>query len=292
MKKSFVRTACMSLLSFIIFSPSTQAFSSFGTRGGGNANVAEFYHLGEELLVALAPLSPLKISDSQIDIKAMQKIFKHTRVMAAPEPLLLNGASVEAINYPDRNLVAFRVTDWRTHTNELKSQLVIHEILGLARIADPEFKVSRQLLNIVVGSTEYNAELAASEQTCDETRTFTGPKAKALLSALLHAGIEPIEINSLATYQAPILECNASITPYEDGIARGSCNQTIQGTDATALEITNALWGMGIFADGAMGHMWAAASDITCTVSTGADGRTNAYQCSLTGTWSFGCPVH
>jgi hypothetical protein len=261
-----------------------------GTRGGGNAMVADFFQAGDDILQALMPLKTLSIQGQTIDIAKLRSGFEATKIFAKDSDFLdLDGVAVDAINTPDENKIEFSSRRWDRMTAEQHSKLVIHEILGLNRIPDKAYELSRQIFLVAMSSTDLGANYGDSGETCNEKREFVGAKAKGLSSALFYSGIKPRVVGSISTYKAPVLDCDNSSEPFPDNLTRATCERGPK--DATqALQITGALDSMGVYAEGTMGHTWWSAKDVVCTIDEGATSDFARYKCSLVATWIFGCP--
>jgi len=139
----------------LLATPSLQAFE--GTRGGGNMEVAAFYLKAELMLNSLLPQSPLNIADTTLDIQALIEKLDAVKVESVTTPLMINGALVDAVNYPDQNLIQFNYKRWLKMSKIEQGHLVIHELLGVARIPDPNYQVSMAVIKYIAQQNGYNS---------------------------------------------------------------------------------------------------------------------------------------
>lgn len=179
--RAFLAILFFSLLSLQCLAGGNSGGGSFGTRGGGNGTLAMFYDTGRKILNILAAQSPVQAGQYSIDIKKLQKMFDSTTVKVIPRDLVLNGSSVDAINYPRMNMIHLNGMTFDNLPLDRKRQLVIHEILGLARIPDPGYRVSEYLLK-KAGLISLDKDRYVS--TCYERREVHNQSAKDLVQLI------------------------------------------------------------------------------------------------------------
>jgi len=261
--------------------------SSSGTRGGGNMEVAAFYKTGDAVLAALLPLSPVAVASQKLNIPALQNIFKNTKLFARSKTLHLNGAVVDAINDPVNNTIEFSQKRWKELDNEYRVQLVIHEILGLARIPDVGYLVSLGAIQVIGTGTDFNAGGLSSDNICEETRSLTGFKAKSFFRSLLVAGFSSTG-DIKKSLKIPQLSCRIlSDDSIADDQPSVSCNPVATSL-AQAQIVVEALEYIGVWPDSGMSHMMYDAQDISCEINSDLQ----SYKCQIHAYWNWGCPVH
>lgn len=108
--------------------------------GGGNSDVAEFY------LIARAVASYYLSFNSYTELgersSKLANVVRKLEVVGQEKQLQLGNQVVEAINYPDLQQVDLHLKSWNQRTLIKKIELVVHELLGLLRIPDPQFVLS------------------------------------------------------------------------------------------------------------------------------------------------------
>jgi hypothetical protein len=265
-------------LFFSLFSHPVFAHSgdSFGTRGGGNGTVAYFYDTGRKILQTLAVQSPIQAGENSIDIKKLQKMFDTTTVKIIPRDLVLNGSVVDAINYPHYNLIHLNGITFDKLPMDRKRQIVIHEVLGLAHIPDPGYRVSEYLLG-KAGMTTPNKGRYVS--TCYDRREVHDQSAKDLVQLITGTPYVPMS--------HPIMSGKISCGFFES-----------QGNYSCLVESNNKLYpkdyrivlpvleGM-LIAPQFFGNdaYFYEATDVVCYL----DEHAGTVACSVSALWNFGC---
>lgn len=145
MNKLFV-TLFVVLISITSFAGPGGDDESSGTRNGGNVIASEFFDKGMEILKQLQVRSPLTINNQNIDIAQIRTVFSETFLVIVERDLILNGSLVNAINYPKLNRIDISARSWEQMDTSQQRRLVIHEILGVAGIKDPQYATSYELL--------------------------------------------------------------------------------------------------------------------------------------------------
>lgn len=266
------------ILALTVFSQTLWAnTSSSGTRGGGNMEVAAFYSKAQGMLKSLLPHSPLTLANTTLDIQSLIIKMATIKVESVQKQLKIDGAIVDAINYPDKNRIQFNNKSWLTMTNTEQAHLVMHELLGVARIADPNYKVSLAVIDYVGLVSGYDNRDFGGDEPCEQTREFSGDKARRLVRALAIAGVK--------NFKLPEVSCRVALDGVVDASEPSvSCDPV--GTElATAEVLTDALEFVGIWGEGAMSHIGYSAEDIHCT----ADSENSKFNCSLKAYWNWAC---
>jgi hypothetical protein len=273
--KNFLMT-----LSLVFCTPNLWAnTSTSGTRGGGNMEVAAFYAKAQGILNSLLTQSPLVLADTKLDIQGLINKLAAVKVEAVQKQLKIGQAAVDAINYPDRNLIQFNKDRWLKLSGAEQAQLVIHELLGVSRIADPNYKLSSAVITYIGSDSGYDNRGLGGGEPCEETRPFSGDKAKHLVRALAIAKVK--------NFKLPKLNCRVA-TEEVVGADEPSVMCDPVGDDlATAQVLADALEFIGIWGEGGMSHISYGAENIGCT----ADAENDIYKCSLKAYWDWSCPA-
>ncbi|WP_413557290.1 hypothetical protein [Bdellovibrio sp. HCB209] len=172
----------VSALLFTNFSFARSGDTSFGTRNGGNTDASEFFDLGIALLDRLLPRSPVETNVMTVHIPNMIETFKNTHITVSEKALFLNGSAVDAINYPKINRIDINGKTWSKLTKFEKNRLVIHEILGLEGIPDPQYRTSLELIEVARVSINRSAGYFPK---CSGPRILATEKANQLIRALI-----------------------------------------------------------------------------------------------------------
>ncbi|WP_413574719.1 hypothetical protein ACLVWU_10860 [Bdellovibrio sp. HCB290] len=253
---------------------------SFGTRNGGNTQASEFYDLGVEVLENLNLRDSIQLSTGE-DLFPQQLInlFKKTKLMVSNEPLELEGSTVEAINYPDINRIEFDGQAWAKKPKSLKYRLVIHEILGLARIQDPQYMMSSEVFKIA--SIGINWDMGY-RPACRETRSLSTQHSAKLIRAIL--GTE-IRSDIRARTSIPAFECRTGINLQ--GLDYFMCSLTPKLPQETNMKIIEILNDIGIAKYTRLENNPTVydVGGITCT----PDLQTKVTQCQILAYWNKGC---
>lgn len=271
--------------------PCSQAASggATGVGGGGNMDVAAFYQTAESALQALIPYSPALIAGQSIDFSKLLSTLKTTTVHATTQNLTLNGAKVDAINYPDAGEINFNQVRWESMTSGQKVQLVIHEMIGVSRLIDQNYQVSSAAIQMLGLSSSYDATNLDSGKACEERRDLTKEKARRLAQTLAWNGIKPAGETSLKTLSLPSITCFEGSADVEGNeLPAADCTpNTFSPAGAHFFNETFSF--IGIFSEGTAGSFGFDAQNIVCSVDLAATQPENAYKCSVTAYWSWGC---
>lgn len=138
-------------LTALFFTPCLSLAARFDGResGGGDAYAIEFVTIAEQLS------SFLKTSPtSKINVEDLNKAIEKTTVESTAKELVLDGKTKDAINYPGEMKIVFNRKRWDAITSDAKPVLVLHEYLGILRIPDVGYIVSREVLGALPSSAD------------------------------------------------------------------------------------------------------------------------------------------
>jgi len=105
---------------------------SESSSGGGPGIAAEFVRLSTFSLRALATVTPIRIQNRTVDLKAMESVLPKLDIRPTKDTLKIDGKIVDAINHPDDDSIDINIAGWEKRSDDTKLQLAIHEIWGLA----------------------------------------------------------------------------------------------------------------------------------------------------------------
>lgn len=113
--------------------------------GGGNADIAEFYTIARTVAIHYKDV----YSRTSLGVKSAEltNLVKKMTVEEVDKKLYLASKLVEAINYPSDMKIEFNSEEWKAKDNFKKVQLVIHEMLGLLKVPDVNYKVSLDIMS-------------------------------------------------------------------------------------------------------------------------------------------------
>lgn len=122
-----------------------------GHGGGGDPVAADFAKVAQDAINAMSTLRPVYVVGSHIDESRLQEKFAIASIKSVKGPLVLDGKTVIAINYPDKNEIVIDRSKWPSLGGDDKVQLAIHEFLGLTfpEISDANYQYSRELADRV-----------------------------------------------------------------------------------------------------------------------------------------------
>lgn len=86
--------------------------------------------------------SSITVNDVFVNLDFIASFIGSTRVEAVKGPLLKNGKPVDALNYPGRNLIEIDKEKFKNAHAYTVRRLMIHEVLGLAKIDDSTYGLS------------------------------------------------------------------------------------------------------------------------------------------------------
>ncbi|MNJ96831.1 hypothetical protein D3C87_145640 [compost metagenome] len=136
MKTKIVLTFILALPQFVL------AVSNMGREsGGGDAYALEFVEVAQQVSQHLK-----SAPGRQIDITALDEAIANTTVESTDQKLFLNNLPKDAINYPGEKKIVFNRQRWNQADVDTKPALVLHEYLGIMRVSDIGYAVSKQVL--------------------------------------------------------------------------------------------------------------------------------------------------
>lgn len=109
--------------------------------GGGDSWGMEFSVATQQVLDYLTA-EP----QSLVDLDRLRSMVSQTSIESSDLPLALNGMPKDAINYPDLRKIVFSRSSWSAISDEARAALVLHEFLGLLKIDDTGYKISKLAL--------------------------------------------------------------------------------------------------------------------------------------------------
>jgi hypothetical protein len=134
-----MRTFVFCLL-LLIFNQPVYATKIVGN--GGDRRAIEFVDIGTTVLDTLAK-SPIQ----GINVDLLNQALFNTIVESTDEALSLNGVPKDAINYPYEKRIIFNRLAWDRQSNYLlRATFALHEYLGIMRVDDVNYQVTRSLL--------------------------------------------------------------------------------------------------------------------------------------------------
>lgn len=158
------------LLIAITISP-ISAIALEGSEGGGagNAQIAEFYAMARNFanymdLIGGKPGIPVPNG-------GFKQFVARVKIKSVRGPLELGGMKVDAINYPMESFIELDDATWAQRERAMKYQIVIHELLGLLVIRDPNYELSQNLAQESIGT------LGAAVAVSPSTDTRWNPQA-------------------------------------------------------------------------------------------------------------------
>jgi hypothetical protein len=140
----FLSTGFIAVFVFI-----SSSYAQNGGRGGGNLLAAEFSDVATETFsLAARAQEEINLDGKIIRFENLQKIVEAMKVTVSEAPLFLEGKSVDAINDPSLQEITFYAERWRGFNLDDRRRLVVHEVLGLARIHDLSYQSSEAILKL------------------------------------------------------------------------------------------------------------------------------------------------
>lgn len=130
----------MKLLSCALIFFTHQAFAGYETGNGGDAFAIEFEMTARDLAQRL-----YKNPQDVVDVDKFSGAISTSEVHSE-DHLFLNGAEVDAINYPAQRKIQLSRTRWNqirdAEGTRTRLTLVLHEYLGIMNIDDTQYRVS------------------------------------------------------------------------------------------------------------------------------------------------------
>ncbi|MGE0615952.1 MAG: hypothetical protein AB7P04_09940 [Bacteriovoracia bacterium] len=149
-----------------------------GVGGGGDAYALEFTAMGRG---ALGYVRAYADQFPEIASEELAKAIDATQVTSIDHAYLEDARGrreVDAINYPDVKKIELSRTRWAQLDTDARITLVLHEYLGILRLADEGFLVSGRLLGLIKNrpansSQQLECRVQVRETVTNEERTWT-----------------------------------------------------------------------------------------------------------------------
>jgi hypothetical protein len=132
---------------------------STGTRGGGDAYVAEFMKLGYEIRDWIGA-GTLQAGVSQ---STFEMALTTTRVESTDEVLIVDGLHKDAVNEPGVRKITINRARWKTIASVAqKRAIVFHEYAGILGLGDSDYRLSSRLFGLVPSVRTVSAPIVGS----------------------------------------------------------------------------------------------------------------------------------
>jgi|GEM_PF-5459767 len=133
---------------------------------GGDPYALEFSDIakaiGTQILNGNANIRA-SLEGAKLNIEVWQKTLKVVRILSADQDeVVLRGAIVDAINFPDLTAILVNRNRWREADLTERVRLVLHEFLGLLAIEQDRYDVSTNLGDLVQGTVRYLRGISSS----------------------------------------------------------------------------------------------------------------------------------
>jgi hypothetical protein len=142
-KRLFSTLLLLTLTACTHATPTTRTPAGTAISGGGNGDVAEFFRLAKLFHYSVVK-ARMKLDQPVIDHDRFNAVMAALVIEGTSIPLFTQevGAEVEALNYPSLGKIQFQRQAWERKAKLDKYRLVVHEMLGLLQIPDPQYSVS------------------------------------------------------------------------------------------------------------------------------------------------------
>jgi hypothetical protein len=254
---------------------------SAGTRGGGNMVASEFYDTGIEILKALEPRSPATANGKLIDAAVLNGMFQETILSVSDKNLYLNGSLVDAINEPAKNRIQISGPSWVKLNKDKRYRLVAHEILGLARIPDVQYKTSQELLNIAYVGINWDL---GYRPACSGLRFLSNEKSQRVFTAIRAFFNYKSGLNN---FSVPSFTCVHSVNLQGFEYSHCDLDSGTYRADVLHENLMNALEFAGVakYTTGPNGQKEVYSTDgVACSAGS-------QIRCSIKAYWNSGCPT-
>lgn len=126
-----------------------QAFAQGNEGGhGGDTYVIEFATLGKLISAGFNSFSDETLKQNYFTKEAFEMVVKTVKIAShSKEEMLLEGEEVDAINFPDKDLIKINRDRWRELSLEGRIKLVMHEYFGILGVERDHYKVSLNFLS-------------------------------------------------------------------------------------------------------------------------------------------------
>ncbi len=126
----------------------TRAAEGGWTSGGGDTTAMEFISIGYRVYDMLAGIEKMNRNDDLkglVDLAALKSRLETAKIESTNDRLEVNGAEVDAINYPAQNRIVISRPRWALEKPiETRAGLVLHEYLGLL-LKDAHYTISSKV---------------------------------------------------------------------------------------------------------------------------------------------------
>ena len=122
---------------------SQAAFCGANSGGGGDAHSIEFIQVANRMAEHIFFIP--EHDRLGLDPKLVSETIYSVQVQSVDGKLELNGKSVDAINYPDEKRIEISRASWDGMDAQRRQILALHEYLGIMRIADERYQISRHV---------------------------------------------------------------------------------------------------------------------------------------------------
>ncbi len=150
----------------LLFIFSFNNFSQAGNEGayGGDTYALEFISLGGKIAKALNNAEASLLSKWGLSTSKFKEAVNSVRVVSAEgSEVVLNGAEVDAINYPDRNEILMNRTRWREGNLKSRLKIVLHEYFGILNIERNSYEASLEFAPFIGALAKNLAKNSSSE---------------------------------------------------------------------------------------------------------------------------------
>lgn len=164
------------ILTFGLTGTQIKASEGGWTSGGGDTVAMEFVSLGYRVHDMLAGIENMNRTDALkglVDLPALKTKLQTAKIESSDERLEVNGAEVDAINYPSQNRIVISRPRWMLYKpTETRAGLVLHEYLGL-QLKDARYMISSKVAaRIKVDPFGMLEEFSLSCEVIDEHPTM------------------------------------------------------------------------------------------------------------------------
>lgn len=218
--------------------------------GGGNTAVAEFYQVARAVAVNVRYESDTLYGISGADlISFIGKI----KVEASKGALYLDGKKVDATNTPKEMLIVLDTKAWEALSTIRKVLLVIHELLGLLKKYDADYKLSTQILGDIQSRSEdwlssFDLILVMSQSfskqsvVCkifDNRKITHEPMAQFMLEPIAGGVGKDYQIGDEYKFSVSLFNTQASIMAYPPCSKKTKCSDEAIGGKVIAYTLFN-----------------------------------------------------
>jgi|GEM_PF-6376244 len=126
----------------------THAYEGGSSSGGGNFREMEFHARIDKLVEIVRQDAVSKIFQEAFAVEDLERLSHEVRVEFVASTLFKDGVLKDALNFPEDVRVLVSIPSWDALAARApeKDLLVFHELLGLLRVDDSKYALSRKLL--------------------------------------------------------------------------------------------------------------------------------------------------